>query len=183
MMQAEVIDERAGFIDPTFDNNAILRSSGGANILLNTSIHGSQHQFASRGAGAITSPADRTNCINPNSTAAFTDANGNNLSANPFMTAPPCAYRDLAATTMGAFPLPDGWRSGFAVNIGTDGLYRYQTRVFDRAGNVSEVAIRRAAKDNVIPVVSDLNVPISIIAASTPDVPGHGVGQCRAARQ
>lgn len=168
IFQAEGIDERAGFIDPTFDNGAILRSAGGANILLNTSIFGSQHQFASRGAGIITNTADRTNCINPNSTNALLNANGAAISANPFMTAPPCAYLDLPASSMGAGVLADGWRSGFLVNIGVDGLYRYQTRVFDRAGNVSDVIVRRAGRDVVAPTVTDLNVPITLAAASTP---------------
>jgi hypothetical protein len=168
IFQAEAIDERAGFIDPTFDNGAKLRSSGGVDILLNTSIHGSQHQFASRGAGVITNTTDRTNCINPNSVTALLNSAGSAISANPFMTAPPCAYLDLAATTMGGGVLPDGYRSAFLVNIGVDGLYRYQTRIFDRAGNVSDVLTRRAGRDVVAPVVTDLNVPITLAAASTP---------------
>jgi uncharacterized protein YjdB len=170
IFQAEVIDERAGFIDPFFDNGAILKApTTTANLLLNTTIFGSQHQFASRGAGVITTTTDRTNCINPNDITAInnTAATPVPLSANPFMTAPPCPYRDLPANTITG-QTPDGWRSGFLVNIGVDGLYRYQTRVFDRAGNVSDVAVRRAARDNVAPIVTDLNVPINLAAASTP---------------
>jgi hypothetical protein len=169
--QTEVIDERSGFIDPFFDNNAILRApTTAANLLLNTNLFGSQHQFASRGAGVITNTTDRTNCINPNTVTAInnTAATPVALSANPFMTAPPCPYLDLPAGSI-AGQLSDGYRSAFAVNIPTDGLYRYNTRVFDRAGNVSDVASRRAARDlTAPPVVTDLNVPINLAAASTP---------------
>ena len=166
--QAEVIDERSGFIDPTFDNGAIERNpANNANLPLATATLGSQEQFASRGAGSILLPADHTNCINPNSTTAFT-SNSVNLSAQPFMTAPSCAYRVLPASSISG-TLSDGYRSAFLVNIGVDGLYRYQTKVFDRAGNVSDVAARRAARDlTAPPTVTDLNVPINLDATSTP---------------
>jgi hypothetical protein len=114
--QAEVIDERSGFIDPFFDDNAILRAPNStANLLLDTDIFGSQHQFASRGAGVHHDDHGPHELHQPEQRDGLHHGQpGGDDQREPFMTAPPCPYRDLPANSISG-QLSDGYRSAFAV--------------------------------------------------------------------
>ena len=190
VFQAEVLDERAGFVDNN-DNNVVLRLTDGSNANSqpgNFSVsYGSLQHYSTRGASS-SNPAtlqrastSLTNCINPNSLTAMI-----NSSSNPFGTSSTTAFGSGSLTqitnpscpfinqgnngvSIGIFgALPDGFRQGTLVSPSGDGIYTYRARVFDRAGNVSMVLGRSAARDGVAPLFSDLNVPSSITAAATP---------------
>ena len=186
-----MLDERAGFVDNN-DNNVILRLTDGTNLnyqpLNFSTIYGSLQHYSTRGASS-SNPAtlarassSLTNCINPNSltgminsssnpfnTAITTTAFGNALTTQ--ITAPSCPFINQPnnGVNIGIFgALSDGYRQGTPFISSGDGIYSYRARVFDRAGNVSPVLARSAARDNVAPLFSDLNVPASIAASATP---------------
>src|SRR5690606_8338280 len=75
-VQAEVIDERGGFIDAN-DQDAVLRVSASTNYLLQPTAFGSFQHFATRGASSANpqtlnrASANNFNCINPNSLVAM----------------------------------------------------------------------------------------------------------------
>ena len=190
VFQAEVLDERAGFVDNN-DNNVVLRLTDGSNANSqpgNFSVsYGSLQHYSTRGASS-SNPAtlqrastSLTNCINPNSLTAMI-----NSSSNPFGTSSTTAFGSGSLTqitnptcpfinqgnngvSIGIFgALPDGFRQGTLVSPSGDGIYTYRARVFDRAGNVSTILGRSAARDGVAPLFSDLNVPTSITASATP---------------
>jgi len=186
-IQAEVLDERAGFIDNN-DLNAVLRRSGGLTTdtlhLIPTNFGSFQH-YATRGASSSNpttlqrTSANNINCINPNSLTGMSSS-----TSNPFgtgttsasggttpITAPSCPFINQGnnGTTIGIFgALPDGYRQATAVSFSSDGIYTYRGRVFDRAGNVSTVIARSYAVENTNPTISDLNVPGSIVSTATP---------------
>lgn len=181
-VQAEVIDERSGFIDGN-DNGSIFRNAS----TLNPANFGSFQHFATRGASS-SNPAtlnlassNNVNCINPNSlTAQSTDT------SNPFktpypgtanggatpITAPSCAFINQGnnGSSVGIFgSLPDGYRQATLVSFSAPGIYSYRAKVYDRAGNVSATLARSYAVDNTsAPTFGDLNVPSSISAAAAP---------------
>lgn len=187
-IQAEVIDERAGFIDAN-DNLAILRTPSTTGLpadstQLPVASFGSFQHFATRGASS-TNPttlqrasANNINCINPNSLTAMIAS-----SSNPFgtstttassggatpITAPSCPFINRPSTDLGGF-LVDGYRPATSVSFSSDGIYTYRSRVYDRAGNVSSTTGigRSYSVENAAPTVSDFNVPGSITAAAVP---------------
>ncbi|HEY0931840.1 MAG TPA: Ig-like domain-containing protein [Gemmatimonas sp.] len=184
-LQAEVIDERGGFIDSN-DQDAVLRVNASTTYLLQPSNFGSFQHFATRGASSANpqtldrASTNNVNCINPNSLTAMntstTNPFGNTTSTanggtNP-ITNPSCPFINQGnnGATIGIFgALADGYRQATAVTFGTAGIYSYRARVFDRAGNVSTVLARSAAVDNgAVPTFGDLNVPASIVAAAAP---------------
>lgn len=186
-IRAEVIDERSGFIE-TFDDGAQLRlpTSPTATVYsLVSGNFGSFQHFASRGASSANpatlarTNASNINCINPNSTAAMiastndpfntviTTTSFSAFGANP-ITAPTCSFINQPATALAGF-LADGYRPASAVTFSANGTYTYRARIFDRAGNVSEVPVGRTySVNNATPTYSDLNVPGSIAATANP---------------
>lgn len=184
-VQAEVIDERAGFIDNN-DQDAVLRVSASSTYQLQPSVYGSFQHFATRGASSANpqtlnrASSNNFNCINPNSLVAM-----NTSSTNPFantsstatggsnpVTNPSCPFINQGNNgfSIGIFgALADGYRQATAVTFGNPGIYAYRAKVYDRAGNVSEVLSRAVAIDNgPAPIFGDLNVPASIAAGSAP---------------
>lgn len=184
-MQAEVIDERAGFIDNN-DQDAVLRVSASTTYLLQPANFGSFQHFATRGASSANpqtlnrASSNNINCINPNSLVAM-----NTSTTNPFgnanttatggsnpITNPSCPFINQGndGVSVGIFgALADGYRQATAVTFGNPGIYSYRARVFDRAGNVSVVLNKSVAIDNgPAPTFGDLNVPSAIAAASAP---------------
>ena len=182
-IRAEVIDERSGFIDVN-DEGAQLRLNAANTYSLVTANFGSFQHFASRGASSANpttlarTNATNINCINPNSTNAMiasltdpfntgvTTASFTAFGANP-ITAPTCSFINRPASDLAGF-LSDGYRPTTSVTFGSDGIYTYRSRVFDRAGNVSNVIGRSYSVENIGPTVSDLNVPGSISASAVP---------------
>jgi uncharacterized protein YjdB len=194
--QAEVLDNRAGFIQDAEDNGSTLRGtaptldatteavasvgarrltrfvgfSATGNFTLATATWGSQQHFASRGAGSITSPAERTNCVNPNNNAPVQSNSVNVSGGSAWHTNPNCAFIQGPAAAIST-PLVDGYRSAFNFAPATNGIWKYRTRVFDRAGNESATLTRSAARDLAVPVViSDLNVPVTMSASANPQL-------------
>lgn len=184
-VQAEVIDERAGFIDNN-DQDAVLRVSASSTYLLQPATYGSFQHFATRGASSANpqtlnrASTNNFNCINPNSLVAM-----NTSTTNPFanttstatggsnpVTNPSCPFINQGNNgfSIGIFgALADGYRQATAVTFGNPGIYAYRAKVYDRAGNVSEVLSRAVAIDNgPAPIFGDLNVPASIAAGSAP---------------
>ncbi len=181
-IQAEVIDERSGFIDATNDNNAQLKNSDATAYTLNATNYGSFQHFATRGASSANpttlqrTSANNINCINPNSLTAMI-----NSTSNPFgsststamsggatpITNPTCVFINRPSSDFGGM-LADGYRPVTAVTFSSDGIYTYRGKVYDRAGNVSATVGRSYAVENATPTVSDLNVPGSITSAAVP---------------
>jgi len=172
--EVHFLDVRAGFIEST--------DVGAPEALLGTipATAGSWQHFASRAAGELITVSATTKavCVNPN---ALTTYLANTSSGSPttsstvagatgaaFQTAPNCRFRTQPYTTsLGV--LGDGYRRSAAVTLGTDkGIYHYATRVYDRAGNESEILRRRYAVDPDAPVVANLGVPATVTASSAP---------------
>jgi uncharacterized protein YjdB len=183
-IQAEVIDERSGFIDVN-DNNAILRLNSTNSYLLQTSVFGSFQHFASRGASSANptilarTNASNINCINPTNGAATINSSSDpfntgvstssftGFGANP-ITNPACQWINQPATALGG-QLSDGYRPASLVAFSADGIYTYRARIFDRAGNVVAAPVGRSyTVENTAPTVSDLNVPGSITSSAVP---------------
>ncbi len=61
------------------------------------------------------------------------------------VTDPACRFWNALDLHTG--PLGDGYRAGMPVSIPDAGIWRYSTRVYDRAGNVSQVLTRWVALD------------------------------------
>jgi uncharacterized protein YjdB len=175
--QAEFIDERGGFMDNN-DVGAPWQSSSSSGTI--TTSNGSQQHFASRAAGLLitNSPTTKAVCINPNSFTALANTTSGTASGSTtvaaatgaaFQTMPNCLFRTQALTTLGVSPALDGYRSGNGATIASsEGIYHYATRVYDRAGNVSEVLRRRLAVDATAGLIANLGVPAIVTAASTP---------------
>ena len=181
-IQAEVIDERSGFIDATNDNNALLKNSDATAYTLNATNYGSFQHFATRGASSANpttlqrTSANNINCINPNSLTAMI-----NSTSNPFgsststamsggatpITNPTCVFINRPSSDFGGM-LADGYRPVTSVVFSADGIYTYRGKVYDRAGNVSATVGRSYAVENATPTVSDLNVPGSITSSAVP---------------
>ncbi len=168
-IQAEVIDERAGFIDGN-DNSAILRNSNTSDFILNpgTINFTSFQHFATRGASSVNpavldaASANNVNCINPNSLTSISLGGGSTPITNPV-----CTFINQK-TFLGGMLL-DGYRPAVAVTFSRDGIYSYRSRIFDRAGNVSQVIGRSYAVESGAPTFSDLNVPSSISTSANPN--------------
>lgn len=184
-VQAEVIDERGGFIDNN-DLDAVLRVNASTTYLLQPTAFGSFQHFATRGASSANpqtldrASTNNVNCINPNSLTAMNTSLSNpfgntnstaNGGTNP-ITNPSCPFINQGNNggSIGIFgALADGYRQATAVSFSNPGIYAYRARVFDRAGNVSTVLNRAVAVDgNAIPTFGDLNVPSVIAAAAAP---------------
>jgi hypothetical protein len=172
----EVIDTRAGFIDDALDNGTPMRTSAGAAATLATASFGSQQYFISRGAQALIATAGRAVACTNLSGAAQLVAGSSTSYQNPgaaFNSAPSCAWNTLPASAIGG-TLGDGWRTSqvFTPGASNNGIYHVATRVFDRAGNPTDVQARRAARDasNSL-TVSDLNVPQTIDRNTNPTFP------------
>ncbi len=173
--QAEFIDERGGFMDAN-DLGAPWQSSTATGTITNSD--GSQQHFASRAAGLLitTSGTTKAVCINPNSFTALANlgvtSNAANIAAATgaaFQTMPNCSFRTQPLTTLGVSPALDGYRSGNGATLASsEGIYHYATRVYDRAGNVSEVLRRRLAVDATAGLIANLGVPAIVTAAATP---------------
>ena len=161
-VQAEVIDERAGFIDGN-DVNAVLRM-GSSTYQLQPTVYGSFQHFATRGASSANpqtlnrASSNNFNCINPNSLVAM-----NTSTTNPFANANSTATGGANPVTNPSCPFINQGNNGASIGIFarcltatvSDGGHVQQPRhlrlprqVYDRAGNVSEVLSRAVAVDN-----------------------------------
>jgi uncharacterized protein YjdB len=175
--QAEFIDERGGFMDAN-DVGAPWQSSSSSGFI--TTSNGSQQHFASRAAGLLITNSATTKavCINPNSFTALANtasgsASGSTTVASAtgaaFQTNPSCIFRTQSLSTLGVSPALDGYRSGNGATLASsEGIYHYATRVYDRAGNVSEVLRRRLAVDATAGLIANLGVPAIVTAAAPP---------------
>ncbi len=187
-LQAEVIDERAGFVDNN-DNGAKLRTAFDTTTYQPgnlSQLYGSFQHYATRGASSSNpvtlqrTSANNVNCINPNSVTAMIASTSNPFGASTTtaasggatpITNPTCPFINQPnnGSSVGIFNfLSDGYRSATLVSLGNDGIYSYRAKVYDRAGNASAVLARSAAKDVTAPIFSDLNVPGSIVASTAP---------------
>jgi hypothetical protein len=135
----------------------VTNSLGGAGLDIPT--FRSQQHFLSQAAGYLNAAnfPTRARCTEATSdlddaTADVTEqqytflgfpvAQGNSIKATgaDVVTNPSCAFRNALAIQ--GDPLADGYRPGMMVAIPEAGAYRYSTRVYDRAGNVSDVITR-----------------------------------------
>lgn len=179
-MQAEVIDERSGFVDNN-DMNAVLVTTGRNSYTLNSTTYGSFQHFATRGASSANpatlnrASSNNVNCINPNSLTAMNTSTSNPFSSTTStanggstpITNPSCPFINQGNTLGGM--LADGYRPVNSVTFSSPGIYSYRAKIYDRAGNVSAVLARSTAVDNgPAPTFGDLNVPASISASSAP---------------
>ena len=186
-LQAEVIDERSGFVDNN-DNGAKLRTAGDTTTYQPgnlSQLYGSFQHYATRGASSANpvtlnrASSNNVNCVNPNSVTAFSTSTSNPFAsttstatggATP-ITNPTCPFINQPnnGSSIGIFNfLADGYRSATLVSLSNDGIYSYRAKVYDRAGNASAVLGRSVAKDVTAPIFSDLNVPGSIVASTAP---------------
>lgn len=178
IFQAEFIDERGGFIDNN-DVGAVFKSGSSTGVISTTA--GSQQHFASRALGdSITiSPTTKAFCVNPNSGtplantasgAASSSATVAGAAGSAFQTNPSCLFRTVPfAGNLGFAPEGDGYRAGLGATLASrEGIYHYATRVYDRAGNVSEVLRRRLAVDATVGMIANLSVPAQVSASANP---------------
>ncbi len=175
--QAEFIDERGGFMDAN-DVGAPWQSSSAVGTI--TTSNGSQQHFASRAAGLLigTSATTKAVCINPNSFSPLANTGSGAESGSTtfgsatgaaFQTMPNCVFRTQPLTTLGVSLALDGYRTGNGATLASsEGIYHYATRVYDRAGNVSEVLRRRLAVDATAGLIANLGVPAIVTAAAPP---------------
>jgi len=140
----------------------------------------SQQQFLSQAAGFLNQAdfATRAVCLMPtngtNNVLAdptlrqtnflgFTRGDGNAVRATgaDIVTNPSCILRNVDVLPGG--PLGDGYRTGPFVSIPDAGMFRYSTRVVDRAGNISPVLTRWVALDAAgsLPA-ANLAAPLSV---------------------
>jgi len=176
--QAEFIDERGGFIDSN-DEGAVTKSISGSTVTVGaiSTANGSQYHFASRALGDIilTSGTTKAVCINPNSFTALSNlgvtSNAANIAAatgSAFQTNPNCSFRAVPYTSLSA-DLGDGYRAGRGVTLAQqEGIYHYATRVYDRAGNSSEIVRRRLAVDATVGQIANLALPAQVSATANP---------------
>ncbi len=170
IFQAEFIDERGGFIDAN-DIGQVAKSGGSI-----SNADGSQYQFATRALGdSITiSPTTKAFCVNPNSGTPLANSGSGQTVANAtgsaFQTAPNCNFRMVAFLgNLGLAPELDGYRNGLGATLATrEGIYHYATRVYDRAGNSSEILRRRLAVDATVGFIANLSVPAQVSASANP---------------
>ena len=104
---------------------------------------------------ASTSTADIWRLTNP-----FTSGNVFVNPASTFLSNPGCTFVNAIALQGG--DLGDGYRPGQAVALPAEGIYRYDTKVYDRAGNVSATLSRRYGIDVNAANFASLSSPLSI---------------------
>jgi hypothetical protein len=197
-LQAEMFDERGGFIDNN-DVGAVVRPTvptgfpltiqinntaapaGGLITIASTGAEvptdrGQQH-YLLHAAGFLVQAnfPQRAQCLQPNPAGPFglptwrqttsisTTATTIREPAATILSAPNCAMWN-ARTLQGAPSSVDGYRPGEAINVPDEGIFRYETRVTDRAGNVSSTLTRRFGYDNTAPTLASINAPLSIAA-------------------
>ena len=184
--QAEFLDERSGFVDAN-DYGAPVKNPApwtynyvdvtqNFTNLATGAIYPqdrAQWQMLSHGAGNL--PAanypTRSEClVASNSTAdvwrltnPFTSGLGNFVNpAATFLSAPGCTLAPAYVIQSG--DVGDGYRFGQPVAEPREGIYRYETKVWDRAGNPSTTISRRNGIDgiaaNFASISASLGVPL-----------------------
>jgi hypothetical protein len=146
----------------TVSTTATINSLGSGGF--NVPTYRSQQHFLSQAAGYLNAAnwPTRARCTVPTtdtddatadpteqqySFIGYSIALGNSIKATgpDIVTNPTCSFWNAAnlQTTV----LEDGYRSGMTVALPEAGTYRYSTRVYDRAGNVSSVLTRWVSMD------------------------------------
>lgn len=191
--QAEFLDERAGFIS-TDDNGAPVKgapstapSTISVGSVVTNSLTGaeypwdrSQYHVLVHAAGFLPAAnfATRSQCLVPNPsttpawrlTAALTAASTTIAFPNAtFLSNPGCALVPARNTQGGN--VGDGYVSGQAVTLPDEGIFRYSTLVYDKAGNVSATLSRARVFDNTAANFSALNTPLSVALGGTATFP------------
>jgi len=181
--QAEFSDERSGFVDFSDDGAPVKTSTlttaddeiDVSDIYTNPitlaqyAQDRSQQHFLSHGAGMLPQAnySTRSECLVPGTSNAdvwrLTNPFTSILFVNPaatFLSNPGCTY--VNALSLQGGDLGDGYRPGQAVFLPSEGIYRYDTRVYDRAGNASATLSRRMGVDLVPANFASLGTPLSV---------------------
>jgi hypothetical protein len=182
--QAEFSDERSGFVDVS-DNGAGVKNPGSWSSIINTGTivanvttgaqyaqDRSQQHFLSHAAGMLPAAnySTRSQCLVASTSTAdiwrlTNPLTSGNVFVNPastFLSNPGCTF--VNAVALQGADLGDGYRPGQSVAIPSEGIYRYDTRVYDRAGNVSATLSRRMGSDVVGANFASLSTPLSVPA-------------------
>jgi hypothetical protein len=196
LLQVEMFDERGGFID-TNDNGAVVKSpaTGFPSTISTTALIGSapnattgaqiptdraQQHWLLHAAGFLVQAnfPQRAQCLQPNpagpnglptwrQTTTFTGSTIREPAAT-ILSAPGCAMWN-ARTLQGAPSAVDGYRPAESILVPDEGVFRYETRVTDRAGNQSTTLVRRYGFDATgsVPTLASINAPLGITAGGT----------------
>lgn len=179
--QLEFIDERSGFVESN-DFGAPVKNYTwwwyvDVNNFQTNGTTGAQYpsdraqtHILVQGAGYLPAAnyATRSQCLvpNPATTPMWSLSNGLLdptivFPAATFLSNSGCSLVN-ARSLLGFSAAGDGYRTGQLVTIPEEGIYRYSTRVSDRAGNLTPIQTRTRAFDITRANFSALNTPLSI---------------------